>query len=137
MLSTEIGCRRAVQPGTHWPEIAVGDSMPKMQNAASNAGGQARVPARELVVKFRHDSPLNSVIPRQSFTTPTRLRSALRRFGALVAVYFAGLTAGGVHVPSMIEGAFSTGQYSRSIRLNLPDGAGNQLETFSSPGESC
>jgi hypothetical protein len=46
------------------------------------------------------------------------------------------LTAGGVHVPSRIEGSLSFGQYIRSIRTNLPVGAGSQFDSLSVPGES-
>jgi hypothetical protein len=46
------------------------------------------------------------------------------------------LTGGIVHVPSMIEGAFSSGQYMRSIRINLPAGDGSQFDSLSVPGES-
>jgi hypothetical protein len=45
------------------------------------------------------------------------------------------LTAGGVHVPSMIDGGFSFGQYMRNIRMNLPVGAGSQLVSLSVPGD--
>jgi hypothetical protein len=46
------------------------------------------------------------------------------------------LTAGIVHVPLMIEGSFSFGQYIRSIRMNLSAGAGSQFDSLSAPGES-
>ena len=46
-------------------------------------------------------------------------------------------TAGIFQDPSMIEGSFSLGQYIRSIRMNLPSGAGNQLDSLSAPGEAC
>ena len=36
----------------------------------------------------------------------------------------------------MIEGFFSFGQYRRSIRMNLPAGAGSQFDSLSAPGES-
>ena len=39
-------------------------------------------------------------------------------------------TGGIVHVPSMIEGALSSGQYMRSIRMNLPAGAGSQFNSL-------
>src|SRR5215831_4549828 len=45
------------------------------------------------------------------------------------------LTAGGFHVPLMIDGDFSFGQYSRIIRTNLPCGAGSQLLSLSAPGD--
>ena len=38
-------------------------------------------------------------------------------------------------MPSIIEGGFSLGQYSRSIRTNLPAGAGSQLDSFTLPGK--
>src|SRR5262249_29389678 len=41
-----------------------------------------------------------------------------------------------VHVPSRIEGAVSSGQYMRSMRMNLPAGAGSQFDSLSTPGES-
>src|SRR5262245_58540254 len=41
-----------------------------------------------------------------------------------------------VHVPSRMEGSLSFGQYIRSIRMNLPAGAGSQLLSFSGPGLS-
>ena len=46
------------------------------------------------------------------------------------------LTGGIFHDPSMIEGLFSFGQYMRNIRINLPSGAGSQLDSLSGPGES-
>src|SRR5215467_11087772 len=36
----------------------------------------------------------------------------------------------------MIDGGVSCGQYMRSIRTNLPSGAGSQLASISLPGES-
>ena len=39
-------------------------------------------------------------------------------------------------MPLMIDGFFSFGQYSRIIRMNLPGGAGSQLDSLSVPGES-
>ena len=42
----------------------------------------------------------------------------------------------GVQEPSMIEGSFSFGQYMRSIKMNLPAGAGSQFASLSVPGES-
>jgi hypothetical protein len=48
------------------------------------------------------------------------------------ATFFA---AGIFHVPLMIEGDFSLGQYMRSIRTNLPDGAGSQFDSLSAPGD--
>jgi hypothetical protein len=39
------------------------------------------------------------------------------------------LTGGIVHVPSMIEGLLSSGQYIRSMRMNLPAGAGSQFDS--------
>src|SRR5580704_7163844 len=45
--------------------------------------------------------------------------------------------AGGVHVPSMMDGGVSFGQYSRSIGMNLALGAGSQLASFAFPGESA
>src|SRR5438046_6506166 len=45
--------------------------------------------------------------------------------------------AGGIfHDPSMIDGFFSLGQYSRIIRTKSPDGAGSQFDSLSLPGES-
>jgi hypothetical protein len=41
-----------------------------------------------------------------------------------------------VHVPSRMEGSLSFGQYIRSIRMNLPAGAGSQLLSLSDPGLS-
>ena len=35
-----------------------------------------------------------------------------------------------------IDGSFSFGQYRRSIRMNLPLGAGSQLASLSLPGDS-
>jgi hypothetical protein len=46
------------------------------------------------------------------------------------------LTAGGDQLPLMIEGGFSFGQYIRSIRTNLPAGAGSQFDSLSDPGDS-
>ena len=48
------------------------------------------------------------------------------------ATFFA---AGIFHVPLMIEGDFSLGQYIRSIRTNLPDGAGSQFDSLPAPGD--
>ena len=45
-------------------------------------------------------------------------------------------TAGGVHVPLRIEGAFSLGQYMRSMAMKSPFGAGNQFASLSAPGVS-
>src|SRR5262249_28968462 len=45
-------------------------------------------------------------------------------------------TGGIVHVPSRIDGLVSFGQYIRSMRMNLPAGAGSQLLSFSGPGLS-
>src|SRR5215471_16230930 len=45
-------------------------------------------------------------------------------------------TGGIVHVPSRIEGAVSSGQHMRSMRINLPPGAGSQFDSLSAPGES-
>ena len=46
------------------------------------------------------------------------------------------LTAGTLHVPLIIVGSVSFGQYIRSIRMNLPAGAGSQLLSLSGPGLS-
>lgn len=46
------------------------------------------------------------------------------------------LAAGIVHVPLMIDGSVSVGQYIRSIRMNSPAGAGSQFDSLSLPGES-
>ena len=51
-------------------------------------------------------------------------------------VYCTIFTAGGFHEPSRIEGGVSFGQYSRSIRINLPVGAGSQFDSLLFPGES-
>ena len=48
---------------------------------------------------------------------------------------FVVLAAGGVHVPLMIEGSLSFGQYIRSIKLNLLVGAGSQFDSLSAPGD--
>jgi hypothetical protein len=45
-------------------------------------------------------------------------------------------TAGGTHVPLMIDGDFSFGQYIRNIKTNWSFGAGSQLLSFSAPGHS-
>ncbi len=45
-------------------------------------------------------------------------------------------TDGIFHVPSRIDGGFSFGQYSRSIRMNLSFGAGSQLASLPLPGDS-
>ena len=47
------------------------------------------------------------------------------------------VTGGGVQEPSSSEGGVSVGQYSRSIRTNLPAGAGSQLDSLSGPGLSA
>src|SRR5262249_30918353 len=46
------------------------------------------------------------------------------------------LTGGIVHEPLMMDGLVSLGQYMRNIRMNLPAGAGSQLDSLSDPGES-
>ena len=49
-------------------------------------------------------------------------------------------TGGGAQAPSpggRMEGAFSFGQYIRIVSRNSPLGAGSQLATLSSPGDSC
>ena len=51
--------------------------------------------------------------------------------------YWATLTAGGFHVPSIIEGGVCLGQYSRIIGMNLAFGAGSQFASFALPGESA
>jgi hypothetical protein len=46
-------------------------------------------------------------------------------------------TGGTFQDPSIIEGSLSPGQYMRSIRMNRPEGAGNnQFDSLSAPGES-
>src|SRR5579871_2072630 len=45
------------------------------------------------------------------------------------------VAAGGFQLPSMIEGGVSSGQYMRSIRRNLPAGAGSQFDSLSAPGD--
>ena len=45
-------------------------------------------------------------------------------------------TAGTFHDPSMMDGFFSLGQYSRIIRTKSPDGDGSQFDSLSWPGES-
>jgi hypothetical protein len=45
-------------------------------------------------------------------------------------------TAGMVQLPLMIDGLRSFGQYMRSMRTNLPAGAGSQFDSLSGPGES-
>ena len=35
----------------------------------------------------------------------------------------------------MVEGGVSLGQYSLNIRMNLPAGAGSQLDSLSLPGD--
>ena len=46
------------------------------------------------------------------------------------------LAAGTVHVPLMIDGSVSCGQYMRSINMKSPSGAGSQFDSLSLPGES-
>jgi hypothetical protein len=65
----------------------------------------------------------------------TLQQSAKRRLSAWKADY-ALATAGGVHVPLRIEGAFSLGQYMRSMAIKSPFGAGNQFASLSAPGVS-
>jgi hypothetical protein len=48
------------------------------------------------------------------------------------ATFFA---AGGFHVPLMMKGDLSFGQYMRNIRINLSFGAGSQLLSLSAPGD--
>ena len=45
-------------------------------------------------------------------------------------------TAGGVQLPSRIEGLFSFGQYMRIIAMKSPFGAGSQLDSLSAPGDA-
>ena len=55
----------------------------------------------------------------------------------LVASFSAACFTGGIfQLPSIIDGGFSFGQYSRSIRMNLSLGAGSQLASLSLPGSS-
>jgi hypothetical protein len=54
-----------------------------------------------------------------------------RRAGQLTFI-----TCGGVHVPPMIDGLVSLGQYMRSMGRNGPFGAGSQLDSLSAPGDS-
>jgi hypothetical protein len=51
------------------------------------------------------------------------------------SIYWTCLTVGIGHVPSMIEGGFSFGQYIRNISTNCPAGAGSQFASLSLPGE--
>src|SRR5271166_5677962 len=46
------------------------------------------------------------------------------------------LAAGGVQLPSTIEGGVVDGQYKRMTKTNFPFGAGNQLASFAIPGDS-
>ena len=64
---------------------------------------------------------------------PLGLNGRYRRSYARSATF---LTGGIVQVPSMIDGLLSSGQYIRSIRMNLPAGAGSQFDSLSAPGES-
>jgi hypothetical protein len=50
--------------------------------------------------------------------------------------YVTFLTGGIVQVSLMMDGLFSLGQYIRSIKMNLPAGAGSQFDSLSGPGES-
>ncbi len=43
-------------------------------------------------------------------------------------------TAGIFHVPLMMEGLLVFAQYMRSMRMNLPLGAGSQFDSFATPG---
>jgi hypothetical protein len=43
---------------------------------------------------------------------------------------------GGFHVPLRMDGVVSFGQYIRSIRMKSPFGAGSQLASKASPGDS-
>ena len=63
-------------------------------------------------------------------------REALAGYRRLPLNQLTFLTGGISHEPLTIEGSFSFGQYMRSIRMNLPDGAGSQLDSLSEPGES-
>src|SRR5271157_5276373 len=47
------------------------------------------------------------------------------------------LAAGGVQLPSTIEGGVVVGQYKRMTKTNLPFGAGSQLASFALPGDSA
>src|SRR5215510_3620514 len=76
---------------------------------------------------------------------PDGRRASIALSCVCVCVYPAGahphtpaafFTGGIVHVPSRIEGEVSSGQYMRSMRMNLPAGAGSQFDSLSAPGES-
>ena len=70
---------------------------------------------------------------------PLRVAGGAARCGRrhrATLVQLALIAAGGVQVPSMIEGGLSSGQYMRIIRMNLPAGAGSQFASLSAPGES-
>jgi hypothetical protein len=43
------------------------------------------------------------------------------------SITYLAFTAGGFHVPSIMEGGFSFGQYSRSMGMNLAFGANDFL----------
>src|SRR5512143_4019156 len=53
------------------------------------------------------------------------------RLVAYVAFQLTFFAAGGVHVPLIMEGDFSFGQYMRNIKTNLSFGAGSQLLSLS------
>src|SRR5271157_1362740 len=56
---------------------------------------------------------------------------------ALVMNYGTRLAAGGVQLPSRIDGGVLIGQYKRMTKTNLPFGAGSQLASFALPGDSA
>jgi len=80
---------------------------------------------RGVVVR---DAPFAIALHQQRGEAPRHYSPILHQ-----ATFF---TAGGFHVPSMIEGLRSFGQYKRIISWNLPDGAGSQFDSLSMPGES-
>jgi integrase len=77
-----------------------------------------------------------SSVHRPQRTEPQSDDPAVHNCGLMHRGDHALLTDGIVHVPSRIDGAFSFGQYMRSIRINLPVGAGSQFDSLSAPGES-
>lgn len=86
---------------------------------------------------FRRPRGTRRVDRRARFHTEADLwRLARRDPGRGYARSETFLTGGIVQVPSMIDGLLSFGQYIRSMRMNLPAGAGSQFDSLSVPGES-
>ncbi len=86
-----------------------------------------------IILLFHHSTFSQNLTPK-----PIRvIRFALDTSpSSLSPNHDACFTAGIFHVPSMIDGVFSLGQYMRSIRMNFSFAAGSQFASLSLPGDS-